>query len=100
VKAARLTRQAERELYAAVRWLSAESPAAARELLSAVKKLLIRIAEFPESGAERPDLTRQGWRLRDLRAFPFVVVVAADETPPAVVHILHTSRDLKVLLGG
>jgi toxin ParE1/3/4 len=97
---ARLTRQAERELYAAVRWLSAESPAAARELRNAVNKQLLRVAEFPESGPERPDLNRQGWRFFDLLAFPYVLVVDPAETPLAVLHILHTSRDMRALLGG
>lgn len=92
--AAALSPRARRDLLAAVRWIAADNPAAARALHTAVAKAAKRIARHVQIGSTRLDLADDRYRFLSLTGFPYVIVYSADRSPPLIVRILHAARDL------
>jgi toxin ParE1/3/4 len=95
---AALSPRARRDLLAAVRWIAADNPAAARALRDAVAKAAQRIGEHPQLGILRPDFVEEPYRFLMLTGFPYLIVYNAARTPPLIVRILHGARDLPALL--
>jgi toxin ParE1/3/4 len=83
----------------ATRWIRNDNPTAAQGLHDAVQQAAVRIAQFPEIGRLRPDVTTLGLRLLPLTGFPYVIVYDARPKPPVIVRVLHGARDLPDLLG-
>jgi toxin ParE1/3/4 len=92
------TPAAQHDLRAAIDWVAKDNPAAARALSTAVEAAARRIGARPKIDAARPHLTSGRHRFLLLRSFPYLLVYAADTTPPRILRILHTSRDLPPLL--
>ena len=57
-----------------------------------------RLDRFPELGGFRPQLTRLPLRFVSLSRLRYLVVYDARPTPPVILRVLHTSRDLPPLL--
>jgi len=95
---AALAPRARRDLLAAVRWIAADNPAAARALRDAVAKAAQRIGDHPHSGSTRPELADAPYRPMLLTGFPYILVYNADRNPPLIVRILHGARDLPDVL--
>jgi len=91
--------RALRELESAVRWIASDNPAAAQALHDAVVRAAERIGQHPNIGSLRPELTSSlRHRFVILTGFPYLIVYAADRTPPLIVRMVHSARDLARLL--
>lgn len=95
---AALAPRARRDLLAAVRWIAADNPAAARALRDAVARAAERIGEHPQLGSLRLDLAEERYRFLVLTGFPYLIVYNATRSLPLIVRILHGARDLPGLL--
>ncbi|MGO8916936.1 MAG: type II toxin-antitoxin system RelE/ParE family toxin [Stellaceae bacterium] len=95
---AALAPRARRDLLAAVRWIAADNPAAARALRDAVAKAAQRIGEHPHIGSARPELANAPYRFMPLTGFPYILVYNANRSPPLIIRILHGARDLPDIL--
>jgi toxin ParE1/3/4 len=49
-------------------------------------------------GRQRPDLLPEPYRFWSLRGFPYLLVYDAGATPPRILRVLHTARDLPAAL--
>jgi toxin ParE1/3/4 len=85
-------------LQAAIDWIAQDNPGAARALRTAAERAATRIGARPKIGAARPHLGSGRHRFLLLRGFPYLVVCTADTTPPRILRVLHTARDLPPLL--
>lgn len=95
---ARLSPKARRDLLSAAAWIAEDSPAAARDFRNSVDLALQRLANYPESGVVRLELTDEPVRFMPMRRFPYVLIYDPNRAPPLVVRILHGARDLAELL--
>ena len=91
--------RARRELREAAEWIAEDSPAAVETLLRAAFQAADAIASRPGLARLRPDLATDRFRFRPLRGFPCVLVLDADQSPPAVARVVHQSRDPPTVLG-
>jgi toxin ParE1/3/4 len=91
---ARLTRLALREFNEAARWISQDSPSAARALRNAVHRATVQIAEHPQVGVLRPELAPPPIRFVVVRGFPYLIAYDPYLRPPSIVRIVHGARDL------
>jgi toxin ParE1/3/4 len=98
VTTATLSPRARRDLLDATRWIRNDNPVAAQGLRDAVLQAAQRIAQFPEVGRSRPDLTTLEYRFLPLTGFPYVIVYNALSSPPVIVRVLHGARDLPDIL--
>ncbi|HXZ00977.1 MAG TPA: type II toxin-antitoxin system RelE/ParE family toxin [Stellaceae bacterium] len=95
---ATLAPRARRDLLAAVRWIAADNPAAARALREAVARAARHIGEHSQVGRLRPDLADEPYRFLMLTGFPYLPVYNSAQTPPVILRVLHGARDLPGLL--
>ena len=95
---AALSPLARRELLAAAGWIAKDSPIAARRLIAAVDEARVLIADQPQIGRVREDLTPLPMRFLLLRGFPYVIVYRPEVKPARIVRVIHTSRDLPAAL--
>jgi len=95
---ARLTPRARVEAREAIRWIAADSPAAARALRAAIDALLLLIGEHPRIGVSRPELASEPYRIAVIRGFPYLAIYNADTRPPSIVRLVHGARDLPQVL--
>lgn len=100
MKPAVLSKQARRDLLEGARWIAADNPTAARAFRDSVAAAARRLGEHPGLGVERPQLVDPPIRFLVLSGFPYVVVYDAARTPPLVLRVLHTARDIHELLRG
>jgi toxin ParE1/3/4 len=98
MSAAALAPRARRDLTAAMRWIAADNPAAARAFRDAVARAAERIGEHPQHGMLRPDLADEPYRFLVLTGFPYLIVYNAARRPPLILRILHGARDLPEVL--
>jgi toxin ParE1/3/4 len=91
---AEISVRAQRELLAAIRWIKRDNPTAARALRRAVNAAALRIGDHRFIGEARPELANETYRFLPVAGFPYVLVYAADHTPPRIIRILHGARDL------
>lgn len=94
-----LSRRAEKDLYAAVRWIERDNHTAALGLIEAVQAAAERIGNHPHIGVVRPDLTTAHHRFVTLAGYPYMVVYNPDRSPPVIVRVLHGARDIPFVLG-
>jgi plasmid stabilization system protein ParE len=83
---------AEADVRAAVDWIAKDNPTTARALRIAIERGAKRIGARPGIGTTRH-------RFLLLRGFTYLLVCTADTSPPRILRVLHTSRDLPPLLG-
>jgi len=95
---AQLTSRARRELGEATRWISRESPKAARGLRRAVVNAARLLGEHPSAGALRPDIAGERYRFLVLTGYPYILIYDAEHRPPVITRIVHGARDLPELL--
>lgn len=95
---ARLVPQARREAAAAVAWLGEQSPAAARSFRDALVDAAALLGRRPLAGRPNPNLVGERYRLWSLVRFSYLLVYDPAATPPRIVRIVHTSRDLPDVL--
>jgi len=91
---------ARADLRQAVAWIARDNPAAARALREAALKAAARLGTHPHLGATRPALGAARFRFLLLGGFSYVFVYTAETTPPRILRVLHTARDLPSLLAG
>jgi toxin ParE1/3/4 len=85
-------------LVAAARWIANNNPDAARALRDAVARAAERIGEHPQIGVVRAHLLRPVFRFLVLSGFPYIIIHNAERSPPEIVAIVHTARNLPPLL--
>jgi toxin ParE1/3/4 len=90
--------RALRELREAALWIAKNNESAADALLSTTLQAAERLALRPALGRQRPELLPDPYRFWSLRGFPYVLVYNAATTPPRILQVLHTARDLPALL--
>jgi toxin ParE1/3/4 len=95
---AALSRTATRDFLEVVDLTASESRRAASRLVDEVDDALIRIGRHPQIGAERRELADPPVRFWTLQRYPYLLVYDAAVSPPAILRILHGSRDLPELL--
>jgi plasmid stabilization system protein ParE len=83
---------------AAAAWIAKDSPAAARRLIAAADRARRLIAEQPQIGRVRPDVTPLPVRFLPLVDFPYVVVYRPEGAIIRIIRVIHASRDLEAAL--
>lgn len=78
--------------------MNEENPKAALAFRDTVASALVQLGKNPWIGQKRSDLTNLDLRFLLLRGFPYFLIYDANVTPPRVLYILHTSRDISELL--
>ncbi len=86
--------RARRELRNAAVWIGRENPVAANALVSEALRMAGVLASQPMIGRQRPDLLPEPYRFWSLRSFPYLLVYNAAASPPRILRVLHTARDL------
>lgn len=93
---ARFTKQAQRDFDEAVDWFEKERPWLADQFLEALKKVLERLVQNPESCPlvefDVPHANRQ-WRRVVVKPFSYVVAYFVSGDAIVVASIAHSSRD-------
>ncbi|MDT8316312.1 type II toxin-antitoxin system RelE/ParE family toxin [Roseomonas mucosa] len=89
-----LTRQARHDLRAAIQYIGTEDLAAARALNDAVLQAARRLGHNPALGARRPALADERFRFWSLPRFSYLLVYTDRVSPPRILRVLHTARDL------
>lgn len=89
---------ARADLRQAIAWIARDDPAAAHALRDAALRGAGRLGTNPWLGAIRRALGAERFRFLLLRGFPYVMVYTADTVPPRILRVLHTARDLPVIL--
>ncbi len=97
---AAFSRAATRDFVEVVDFISSESRRAANRFIDEVEDALIRIGRHPQIGVERRELADPPVRFWTLQRYPYLMVYDAAVSPPAILRILHGSRDLPELLSG
>ena len=95
-----LVPQARREAAAAVRWIAKDNPGAARRLRQALVDAARLLGSRPLAGRLEPDLVGPHYRLWSIASFPYILVYDPRLTPPEIVRLAHTARDLGPLMAG
>lgn len=91
--------QALRDLEDAAGWLAETGGAAlAERLLSAALDAAALLSSRPLMGRQRLGLLPEPYRFWSIASFPYLLVYDASHSPPRVIRMLHTARDLPKLL--
>lgn len=90
--------QARREAAAAVRWISKDNPAAAARFRRAIVDAAKLLGNRPMAGRLAPELLGPHYRIWSLVSFPYILVYDPRLTPPEIVRLAHTARDLGPLM--
>jgi toxin ParE1/3/4 len=85
-------------MLAATHFIAGDSPRAARKFQAAIRALLALIGDFPNMGAERPDLVRSPFRVSAVQGFPYLAIYHPGFLPPRIARILHGAQDLTTIL--
>lgn len=73
-------------------WLAQRSPGAADQVRREIDAALVRLAEFPQLGHIREDLTDRPYRF--WKVYSYLITYRTDTDPPKVVRVLHGARDV------
>ncbi|HKQ49574.1 MAG TPA: type II toxin-antitoxin system RelE/ParE family toxin [Phycisphaerae bacterium] len=92
-----LTPLAESDLTEIRDYLKKQSEEAPRRVLDALHEAMMRLAEMPDLGHLRDDLTDEPFRFWSV--FSFLIIYRPETDPLQIVRVLHGARDLKSLLG-
>jgi plasmid stabilization system protein ParE len=96
VKPVRLARKALTDLHGIRAYVAAVDTTAADRLLSAFQEAFTFLAEFPEAGHIRPDLTSKAVRFWNVSGF--LIIYANEADAVYVVRTVRGSRDIQALL--
>jgi plasmid stabilization system protein ParE len=94
-----LTLRARRELAKALERIAEDNPDAADHLYHAVREAARRIGANPALGARRPQLAGARYRFWSIPRYRYLLAYTDATSPPRIVRIVHTSRDLPRALG-
>ena len=94
----RLTPEARTNLEEIGDFVAEESIDAALRVLDALEQAFQQLADMPEMGHKREDLT--GRPLKFWAVFSYLVVYDPASTPLTVIAVLHGARDVERLLKG
>jgi len=94
---ARFAPQARTEIANALDFL-AENPVATQRLRSVVAAAASRIGRHPFAGRRQLALADERYRCWSVQAFPYRIVYRPTFTPPLIVRMVNTARDLGPLL--
>jgi len=72
-------------------YIAAESPGAADRLLDEIDKQIIRLADFPEIGARRPEIASDA---RVLVSGRYLILYRFDGNMVEIIRVVHGARDL------
>jgi toxin ParE1/3/4 len=89
-----LTAEAKSDLEQIWQYIAAESEIAAAQAIAEIVQRFPRLAEFPEMGRERTELSPS------MRSFPvgrYIIFYRPGELGVAIVRILHGARDIEGL---
>jgi toxin ParE1/3/4 len=98
-KRAILTPRVSRDLVQAIRWIAKDNRQAAEGLRNAVRRAAERIADHPHTGAARPGLLDEPFRVLILTGYPYLLIYNSEARPIRIVRVLHGARDLPQALG-
>lgn len=82
----------------AARWISGDSPSAARRFRVAVTDFARLLGEHPRVGTSCPELADEPLRFALVASFPYVVLYDPTAEPPLILRVLHGARDLPEVL--
>ena len=75
-----------------------EHAAAAQRLKQSVEQAARRIGERPLLGRQELALAGPRYRFWSVSGFPYLIVYRPDTSPPSILRLVHTARDLPALL--
>lgn len=76
-------------------YIAADNVAAADRVIAEIREAIQGLANFPEMGHRRPDLTSKTIRFHTVRSF--LVAYMPDEKPLVVLALLHGRRNPRVI---
>jgi len=85
-------------MVAAARWIANDNPHSARVFRDAIAEAAVRIGDHPHIGSTRRHLLPSAFRFLPLPAFRYLIIYNAERTPPEIVAIVHSARDLPRVL--
>lgn len=91
-----LTPAAEDDLLRILDHLEGESPTAVLRVIDALEKAFQLLADSPDIGHIRSDLTREAVRFWPV--FSYLVIYRSETNPLEIVRVLHGKRDVRWLL--
>jgi plasmid stabilization system protein ParE len=92
----RFTPEAEAQLAEIIDFVAADSEDAARRVLNGIYEALDKLAEMPEMGHVREDLTDRP--LKFCGIYSYLIVYDPASSPLSVIAILRGSRDVEQIL--
>jgi plasmid stabilization system protein ParE len=92
----RLAPEAQIQLGDIIAFIAEDNANAANRLLDAFELAFHQLADMPEIGHERDDLTKRP--VKFWTVFSYLIVYDPASTPLAVVAVLHGARDVRRLL--
>lgn len=92
-----LTPLARQDLEQIWDYLAADSRKAAERVLGRIEAAIVKLAKTPGIGHLREDLADH--RHRFFLVYSYLIVYRSEARPLEIVRVLHTSRDIQVLLG-
>ena len=92
----RFTPEAEAQLAEIVDYIAADSQDAARRVLNGVHQALEKLAEMPEMGHTREDLTARPVKFWSV--YSYLIVYDPSSSPLSVIAVLRGVRDIEQLL--
>ena len=95
----RLTPSAENDLFEIWCYIARDSADAANRVEEEIYDACRMLARSPHAGQQRPDLTRRTLRFWTVSPFKkYVVIYDPDSRPLRILRILHSARNIRVLL--
>ena len=92
-----LTRPAEDDLHQIKNYLAEKAgPAIARRVMQEIRSAMNLLADQPNAGHVREDLTNR--RLKFWAVFSYLIVYAPSSRPIQVIRVLHGAQDIEHLL--
>jgi plasmid stabilization system protein ParE len=88
----KLTPSAKRDIREIVRYLSQRSPQEALTVREKLKAAMGQLADFPDMGHFRPEITDES--LRVWSVYSYLIVYRSGKVPLEVVRVIHGARDL------
>lgn len=92
----RLTPAARADLVEIFEYIRYDSPEAARRVLNRVRQAMLRLAQNPQIGHHRKDLTDKPVRFWPV--YSYLIVYRPESRPLQVVRVLHGARDVRRVL--
>src|SRR5262245_9130840 len=92
----RFTPEAEAQLAEIVDFIAADSEDGARRVLNGIYEALDRLADMPQMGHLREDLTDRP--LKFWRIYSYLIVYDPASSPLSIIAVLHGARDVEQIL--